>query len=80
MLYTPLYMASLRTQIYLTREQRQRLDMIARREGKSLAELIRAAVDEFLTGAVPEGAKALDDSFGSAPGFEVPSRDEWDRG
>jgi hypothetical protein len=71
-------MASTRTQVYLTMEQRKRLDAIARTEGRSLAELIREAVDAYLTGAPPEPTVALDATFGVAPDFQVPSRDEWD--
>ena len=52
MLYMLLYavrtMASTRTQIYLTAEQRERLDELAKRERKTLAQLIREAVDRFL--------------------------------
>ncbi|MCY4109993.1 MAG: ribbon-helix-helix domain-containing protein [Chloroflexi bacterium] len=80
MLYIALYMASTRTQIYLTEDQRDRLDELAEREGKSLAALIRAAVDEFPIRSAADPGKALDATFGSAPNFEVPSRSEWDRG
>jgi hypothetical protein len=78
MLYTALYMPATRTQIYLTREQRERLDAVAARDERSLAELIREAVDHYLTRAAPDPARALRDTFGIAPDFEVPSRDEWD--
>ena len=75
-----LYMASTRTQIYLTEDQRGRLDELAEREGRSLAALIRAAVDEYLIRSAPDPSKALDATFGSAPIFEIPPRSEWDRG
>jgi len=78
MLYTALYMSSTRTQIYLTAEQRRRLDALARRQDRSLAELIREAVDAYLAGSPPEPKVALDATFGTDPGFEVPSREEWD--
>jgi hypothetical protein len=68
-----------RTQIYLTVEQRARLDERARREGRSLAELIREAVDEYLAMAPEPASQALTATFGSMPELEVPSRDEWDR-
>lgn len=70
-----------RTQIYLTREQRARLDALARRDGKSLAELVREALDAYLAraAAVPPEL-ALGQTFGALPGLEVPSRDEWDGG
>ena len=57
MLYIALYMASIRTQIYLTEDQRDRLDELAEREGKSLAALIRAAVDEYLIRSAPDPGK-----------------------
>ena len=78
MLYTALYMAATRTQIYLTQEQRERLDALARRDERSLAELIREAVDDYLQQTAPDPARALRNTFGIAPDFEVPSRDEWD--
>lgn len=74
-----LYMAATRTQIYLTEEQRARLDALGRREGKPMAELIRAAVDEYLAHETPDVRSALDATFGAAPDLEVPARDEWDR-
>jgi predicted DNA-binding protein len=79
-LYTVLYMAATRTQVYLTAEQRTRLDALGRREGKPLAELVREAVDEYLDHTVPDAQAALDATFGTLPDIEVPSRDEWDRG
>ena len=79
MLYTALYMASTRTQVYLTVAQRKQLDAIARTEDRSLAELIREAIDGYLAGAPPEPKTALDATFGMAPDFQIPSRDEWDR-
>jgi predicted DNA-binding protein len=77
-LYTTLYMASTRTQIYLSDEQRRRLDERGRHEGRSLASLIREAVDAYLVER-PDEATALDATFGSLPNLVVPSRDEWDR-
>lgn len=73
-----LYMAALRTQIYLTAEQRERLDALRRSRGESLAELIREAVDGFLESEALEPEAALELSFGAAPGAEVPSRSEWE--
>jgi len=73
-------MAATRTQIYLTAEQRKRLDELGRREGKTLAQVIREAVDAFIDQENPDVKKALDATFGAAPNLEVPSRDEWDRG
>jgi hypothetical protein len=80
MMYTVLYMPSTRTQIYLTTEQRARLDALGKREGRTLAELVRRAVDAYLVRAAPDAGEALAATFGALPGLEVPSRDEWDRG
>jgi len=68
---------STRTQIYLTVEQRDRLDELARRRGGSLAELIREAVDAYLAGVGPGAAEALERTFGASPDFAAPSRVEW---
>ncbi len=78
-MYTALYMASIRTQIYLTVDQRRALDEIARREGKAMAEVVRDAVDEYLSGSPVAADQALDATFGAAPDLEVPSRDGWER-
>ena len=81
LLYTALYMASTRTQIYLTREQRAKLDALAKREEKTLAELIREAVDRYLEEQRRVDPRAaLDATFGACPDLEVPDRSEWDRG
>jgi predicted DNA-binding protein len=74
-----MYMSSIRTQVYLTAEQRRRLDARMRRDGKRLAEVIREAVDAYLA-AGPDAATVLDATFGVSSRIEVPSRDEWDRG
>ena len=50
------------------------------RDEISLAALIRAAVDAYLDGAVPDAKQSLAATFGVSPDFAVPSRDEWDRG
>lgn len=78
MLYTALYMATTRTQIYLTNEQRTKLDALGKREHKTLAELIREAVDRYL-GEPPNRDEVLKRTFGIAPDFEVPDRSEWNR-
>jgi hypothetical protein len=79
MLYTALYMASTRTQIYLTDEQRKRLDARGRRTGAPLARMIREAVDAYIADDRPDAESALDETFGSLPDLELPSRDEWGR-
>lgn len=79
LMYTALDMPATRTQIYLTEDQRRQLDARGRREQRTLAAMIREAVDEYLIEETDAQA-ALDETFGSLPGLEVPSRDEWDRG
>jgi predicted DNA-binding protein len=79
MMYTAMYMTSKRTQLYLTEEQRRRLDDMGRRKGRKMAEMVREAVDAFLTSPATDVASALERTFGAAPKIEVPSRDEWDR-
>jgi len=74
-------MASTRTQVYLTAEQRRRLDVLAQRRGKSVAALVREAVDAYLSGSPAADVEAaLASTFGRLPQLEVPSRSEWDRG
>jgi len=80
MLYTVLYMASIRTQVYLTAEQRRRLDARARSRETSLAHVIREAVDAYVAEERPDADAALNETFGVLPDLELPSRDEWDRG
>jgi ribbon-helix-helix CopG family protein len=70
-------MPSTRTQIYLTREQRRKLEARRRREGKSMAAVIRDAVDDYLDGRHGDMKAVLDATFGIDPKFSVPSRDEW---
>ena len=72
-------MASTRTQIYLTDEQRKRLDQRSRRTGAPLARMIREAVDTYLADDEPDVQAALDEAFGTIPELEVPPRSEWDR-
>jgi hypothetical protein len=78
-LYNALYMAARRTQIYLTAEQRKWLDERRRRERRSLAELVREALDAYLADRSADPASALNATFGALPKLELPSRDEWDR-
>lgn len=78
-MYTALYMPSTRTQIYLTDDQRRRLDARGRRAGSSMAHMIREAVDAYLADDRPDTQAALDETFGTLPDLELPSRDEWDR-
>ena len=77
-LYTALYMPATRTQIYLTVEQRRRLDQRGRRTGAPLAAMIREAVEAYLADDKPDVDKALAESFGILPDLEIPDRSEWD--
>jgi hypothetical protein len=72
-------MSSIRTQVYLTEKQRDRIDRIARARGVTMAEIIRSAVDEYV-GDDDDQAAALASTFGADPSVDAPSRDEWDRG
>ena len=70
-------MTSTRTQIYLTERQRRRLDERQRREGKSLAAVVREAIDAYLTEPTDDVDRVLDETFGRLPDLELPSRSEW---
>lgn len=68
-----LYMPATRTQIYLTAEQRERLDERGNKTGLGLAEMIRQAVDAYLGGEADVQA-ALDQTYGSLPDLQVQPR------
>lgn len=72
-------MSATRTQIYLTEEQRRRIDEVAKAHGVTMAEIVRRALDAYLAGEVDPSA-VLAATFGAVPDASVPSRDEWDRG
>jgi hypothetical protein len=72
-------MSATRTQIYLTEDQRARIDRVAEAEGVTMAELIRRALDQYL-GDDTDPSAALAATFGAAPAAEAPSRDTWRRG
>jgi hypothetical protein len=76
-------MSAMRTQIYLTAEQRRALDHRAQAERKTLAQVIRDAVDRYLADDMDdqERERVLGETFGACPdlGEWVPSRDEWMR-
>ncbi|MEZ5295297.1 MAG: CopG family transcriptional regulator [Ilumatobacteraceae bacterium] len=72
-------MSSTRTQIYLTDDQRHRIDRIAEAKGLTMAEVVRRAVDDYLADE-PDAELALSATFGQAPDTQVPSRDDWQRG
>lgn len=73
-------MSATRTQVYLTDEQRQRIDALADAEGVTMAEIVRRALDAYLNDKHPDPVLALAATFGANPEATVPSRDEWDRG
>ncbi len=73
-------MSATRTQVYFTKQQRQALDDLAEREGKTLAELVREAVDGYLARTPGDPEAILDQTFGSIPDLRVPARSESDRG
>ena len=72
-------MSATRTQVYLTDEQRRRIDLAAEADGITMAEVIRRAVDEYLDGEIDPTA-ALASTFGAEPSATMPSRDDWRRG
>ena len=73
-------MAATRTQIYLTTEQRQRIDQLAKLEGVTLAEVVRRAVDAYVTGEYVDVDQTLAATFGADPQAHAPDRDEWHLG
>ncbi len=73
-------MSSTRTQVYLTDDQRQRIDTLRRAEGITLAEVVRRALDDYFSRQSSDVEAALSATFGAVPDVSVPSRDEWDRG
>jgi hypothetical protein len=76
-----------RTQVYLTAEQRRQIEELRAADGRTLAEVIRTALDEYLAthGRAAEKKRraetqrVLDETFGSMPNLEYPDRDEPDR-
>ena len=83
MMYT-LYIMH-RTQIYISEEQKQALDDVARTTGTSLSQLIRDAIDKYVSQARGhERLKLLREARGSwADRKDLPDfaalRREWDR-
>jgi len=53
-------MAMMRTQISLTERQRRFLDRVARREGRSVAEVLRSFVDKEMSTLPPEDDSLFD--------------------
>ena len=76
-LYTALYdpdVSSTRTQIYLTADQRERLDGLTAKTGHGLATLIREAVDAYLR-EEPDLETAVAATFGALPNLHVKRKD-----
>ncbi|WP_035813793.1 CopG family transcriptional regulator [Jiangella gansuensis] len=73
-------MSATRTQIYLTEEQRRRIDEVSLAEGVTLAEVVRRALDAYLDREVVASGEVLASTFGADPEATYPARDEWDRG
>jgi Arc/MetJ-type ribon-helix-helix transcriptional regulator len=81
-------MAATRTQVYLTEDQRRQIEELRARDGRTLAEVVRAALDDYLATHGREAAdrelaerqRILNETFGSMPDFPYPDRSDWDRG
>jgi hypothetical protein len=73
-------MSATRTQVYLTEEQRRRIDQLARADGVTLAEVVRRALDRYLADEQPDSTVALAATFGADPDAAAPGRGEWNRG
>ena len=69
-------MSATRTQVYLTVEQRQRLDVLTKATGLTLAQVIRRALDEYLATQHADVDAALADTYGADPEAMTPSRDD----
>ena len=74
-----------RTQIYLTKEERKGLDALAKATGKKQSEIIREALDEFLDLSMgSRRAAILNEAAGmwknrrDLPNFDA-ARRSWDR-
>ncbi|MBK9972732.1 MAG: ribbon-helix-helix protein, CopG family [Acidimicrobiaceae bacterium] len=71
-------MSATRTQVYLTDEQRRKVDQLADSEGVPMAVIIRRALDDYLTDDAD--ATTAHGHLGASPAATTPSRDEWQRG
>ena len=68
-----------RTQIFLTREQKEFLAVMGKARALSMGDLIRTAVDEFMARQRQEyRLRVLDETFGTMP--ELPDGEEYTRG
>ena len=73
-------MSATRTQVYLTAEQRQRLDVLTKATGLTPAQVIRRALDEYLATQHAYVDATLADTYGADPHVMTPSREDWSRG
>jgi hypothetical protein len=73
-------MPATRTQVYLTEDQRRRIDEFSKLEGLTMAEVVRRAVNAYLKDRQIDPASALSATFGVDPEASPPDRGEWDRG
>ena len=73
-------MSAIRTQVYLTSEQRVRIDQLAARDGMTLAEVVRRALDRYIDDTGIDEGEALAQTFGACRDVIAPTRDEWLRG
>ena len=65
----------IRTQIYLTEEERKALQAIARQTGVTQSEVIREAIDGFLTAYQQPGcAQALREAYGIWADYDLDLR------
>lgn len=72
-------MSATRTQVYLTEEQRRRIDALVEAQGVTLAEIVRRALDVYLANVHVDPSQALSATFGADREARHPERDEWDR-
>lgn len=70
-------MSATRTQVYLTEEQRRRVDALAEAEGVTLAEVVRRALDAYLADIYVDPSEAIAATFGVDPDAKHPDRDDW---
>ena len=54
--------------------------MIQRREGITLAEVVRRALEQYFGKRAPDWSEVVGDTYGAVPDFKIPDRGEWDRG
>ena len=73
-------MATIRTQISLTEDQRRRLEVRMQRDATSVAAVIREAIEAYLADDRPDARAALDATFGMLPNLVTRSRDDRERG